>query len=45
MLEQLTRTSWYVVPLVWMPLVMFFAINGLHAFVDKFGQFIFFFKF
>uniref|UniRef100_A0A914RKQ7 SH3 domain-containing protein n=1 Tax=Parascaris equorum TaxID=6256 RepID=A0A914RKQ7_PAREQ len=28
MLEMLTRTSWWVVPVVWMPLVIFFTARG-----------------
>ncbi|KAI6229026.1 Fatty acid 2-hydroxylase [Aphelenchoides fujianensis] len=38
-LEGLTRTKWWVIPMVWMPLVAFFAISGLHSFVNALGKF------
>ncbi|KAI6218084.1 Fatty acid 2-hydroxylase [Aphelenchoides besseyi] len=36
-LENLTRTKWWVVPLVWMPLVIFFALSGVFSFTRLFG--------
>lgn len=37
-LEKLTRTSWWMIPLVWMPLVIYFAISGLHMMYDSYGK-------
>uniref|UniRef100_A0A0K0G3N0 Fatty acid 2-hydroxylase n=1 Tax=Strongyloides venezuelensis TaxID=75913 RepID=A0A0K0G3N0_STRVS len=37
-LERLTRTPWYVVPLVWMPVVLFFGIQGIYLMTTKYGQ-------
>ena len=37
-LEQLTNTKWYMIPLIWMPLVLYFAISGLFLFRDKYGK-------
>lgn len=38
-LERLTRTKWYMIPAIWLPIVIYFAIFGLHLFVDTFGLF------
>ncbi|TKR60003.1 hypothetical protein L596_029599 [Steinernema carpocapsae] len=36
-LEGMTRTSWYTVPFVWMPLVLYFAFMGLDEMYRKQG--------
>ncbi|CAJ0924868.1 unnamed protein product, partial [Mesorhabditis belari] len=36
-LESLTRTSWWVVPLVWMPFVVLFTLAGLYDLHGKYG--------
>uniref|UniRef100_A0A914XV96 Cytochrome b5 heme-binding domain-containing protein n=1 Tax=Panagrolaimus superbus TaxID=310955 RepID=A0A914XV96_9BILA len=36
-LESLTNTKWWVIPLVWMPLVIYFAFNGLNLMYQMFG--------
>uniref|UniRef100_A0A0N4Z0C4 Cytochrome b5 heme-binding domain-containing protein n=1 Tax=Parastrongyloides trichosuri TaxID=131310 RepID=A0A0N4Z0C4_PARTI len=36
-LERLTRTPWYIVPLVWMPVVLIFGIQGLMLMTEKHG--------
>uniref|UniRef100_F1KSC8 Fatty acid 2-hydroxylase n=1 Tax=Ascaris suum TaxID=6253 RepID=F1KSC8_ASCSU len=37
MLEMLTRTSWWVVPAVWMPLVIFFTARGFRLVFTHYG--------
>ncbi|KAF7638690.1 RRM domain-containing protein, partial [Meloidogyne graminicola] len=45
-LEQLTRTKWWIIPLVWLPLVTFFLLQGYNLLINDFGQSIgFFFTF
>ncbi|KAI1711123.1 nucleolar RNA-binding protein, nop10p family domain-containing protein [Ditylenchus destructor] len=36
-LETLTNTSWWVIPLIWMPLVLFFISHGLNIFYKQYG--------
>ncbi|CAD5205575.1 unnamed protein product [Bursaphelenchus okinawaensis] len=36
-LEMLTRTAWWVVPMVWMPVVLGFGAYGLMLFVVQYG--------
>lgn len=40
-LEMLTRTAWWVVPLVWMPLVLYFALSGLNMYCRDYGRLLF----
>jgi sterol desaturase/sphingolipid hydroxylase (fatty acid hydroxylase superfamily) len=37
-LERLTNTAWWVVPLVWLPAVFFFAYSGLDLLCGQFGM-------
>uniref|UniRef100_A0AC35F5R3 Fatty acid 2-hydroxylase n=1 Tax=Panagrolaimus sp. PS1159 TaxID=55785 RepID=A0AC35F5R3_9BILA len=36
-LESLTNTKWWMIPAVWMPLVAYFASNGLNLMYQMFG--------
>jgi 4-hydroxysphinganine ceramide fatty acyl 2-hydroxylase len=36
-LESLTNTKWWMIPLVWMPIVVYFAFNGLNLMYQMFG--------
>jgi len=36
-LEQLTNTKWYMIPLIWMPLVLYFATSGLFLLREQYG--------
>uniref|UniRef100_A0AC35UE72 Cytochrome b5 heme-binding domain-containing protein n=1 Tax=Rhabditophanes sp. KR3021 TaxID=114890 RepID=A0AC35UE72_9BILA len=36
-MEKLTRTSWYMIPGIWMPLVLLFAFMGFHQMIDRYG--------
>lgn len=42
-LESLTRTVWYVVPLVWLPVVALFSFFALSEFYHSYGWFEFYF--
>uniref|UniRef100_A0AC34QRU2 Fatty acid 2-hydroxylase n=1 Tax=Panagrolaimus sp. JU765 TaxID=591449 RepID=A0AC34QRU2_9BILA len=36
-LERLTNTKWYMIPLIWMPLVIYFGFQGLNLIQDSYG--------
>ncbi|MFH4979484.1 hypothetical protein AB6A40_006193 [Gnathostoma spinigerum] len=38
MLENLTRTSWWVVPMVWIPVVLIFSIRSWYDLFDLYGM-------
>lgn len=38
-LELLTRTKWYIIPIIWLPLVIYLTVCGFQLFKDKFGLF------
>ncbi|VDO63483.1 unnamed protein product [Onchocerca flexuosa] len=38
-LENMTRTSWWIVPLVWLPLVIIFTARGFSLIFQNYGDF------
>uniref|UniRef100_A0AC34R1Y4 Cytochrome b5 heme-binding domain-containing protein n=1 Tax=Panagrolaimus sp. JU765 TaxID=591449 RepID=A0AC34R1Y4_9BILA len=35
--ERMTNTKWYVIPMIWMPLVIYFSMIGLQLFQNAYG--------
>ena len=38
LLESMTRTAWYVVPLVWLPIVAFFGFSSVRTLCADYGE-------
>lgn len=44
-LENLTRTPWWLVPLVWMPVVIIYFFIGINIMYELFGKLLILFKY